>query len=721
MPQTHIAPTHSLHRNVIVPSTCDTRAATTLPSLPFVDPSRWYSLEPVSARSRDRAPAARAGIPYSPYVPYKPTKTTMLACGTSYMPGQALGGPTVLPTPRGMRRPRVAKQATTNLLAELPATHAGLLRRRRLLLGWSKPRMFVIKSGYLLCHPGATEGAQPAVVDLDGCTVAELDDSTRRRERRRTARQAQRHGYAFTLVSPAGRVIMRLKAASPEDRIEWAARLSGVRRRHLSDFRTVATLGAGAYGMVSLVRETTASVAAAAEAAASSPVESFRSEGASSQSIKSGHSAAGKGRFFALKQIALVGEGDRSATSLRRAAEERAVLQRVGGHPFITQLHYAFMEGGRLHYVQGLGSGGDLYDNLRAQPSRRFSESVVRLLAAELTLAIEHLHKLNVLHRDIKPENVLLTGDGHVMLCDFGLAKTLPNRAARTRSFVGTERYCPPEMYMDIGHGRAVDWWQLGCLMYELLVGRPPFYSRNKDRQRGAILSAKVTFPDNVDLSDEVKALITSLLARQTWERLGSGDADADEVKRHAFFQGLDWEAVYARRVAPEYIPPKSAAFVAQLNAKDAEAKQGGATAAAGKKSGPNSAPSKLQQCLQDEFIGFNYVADDAALDDDADAGLTLLDSDSEDEPSSCGGIVALTSAPLPAVTGGAGAGAGAGAAPAAGTPAHASAPGAKSPAHATSLPERSAAVAKDAPADVPCLESDGYSSDAVSIASVAA
>jgi len=611
------------------------------------------------------------------------------------------------------KRGRVTIDAT--LLGDLPTTYSGLLCRRRLLLGWSKPRMFVIKSGYLLCHPSSAEASQPVVVDLDRCTIKKLSDKERAKESRRRNRGDNSHGWKFSLLSPAGKVLMRLKAETEADRSLWATHLTSVRRRQLSDFRHLATLGSGAYGRVSLVRETTASAvansppvrpslelfgASVAEESASprgdSPTSSsptvqtpstagptkqmgaVTATAGSSSSTGAGAGGAGAGagagvgagagagmgmgvgasagegvsgksedgrgdvdaagvagtpnseasssssagRFYALKEIALVADGDRSASSIRRAAEERAVLQIAGAHPFITQLHYAFVENGRLHYVQGLGRGGDLYDNLRAQPTRRFAEPVVRQMVAELLLAIGHLHKLNILHRDIKLENVLLDAEGHVLLADFGLAKALRG-VQRSNSFVGTERYCPPEMYMNVAHGRAVDFWQLGCLMFELLTGRPPFYSRDKDRQRRAILAGKVRVPSYV--SPSAKALVLGLLARNTWERLGSGDDDALEVRRQPFFDGMDWAALLRRDIKPQYVPPESAAALEELIRRDAEVKQQAGAAGVPPPAARSaaSAPDRFQQHLEHEFIGFDYCGehDLLASDDEEEVG----------------------------------------------------------------------------------------------------
>ena len=194
-------------------------------------------------------------------------------------------------------------------------------------------------------------------------------------------------------------------------------------------------------------------------------------------------------------------------------------------------------------------------------PSERvFSQARARLYAAELVLAIEHLHSLDVVYRDLKPENILLDGDGHLKLTDFGLSKTDVAGAGPengTTTFCGTPEYLAPEVLHNAGHGKAVDWWSLGTLLFEMMAGLPPFYDTNIESMYEKILSAELRFPAH--FQSEARSLLTGMLTRKVEARLGYGGAA--QIKEHAFFAQIDWAAVLARKVQPPFIPPRNGAL----------------------------------------------------------------------------------------------------------------------------------------------------------------
>jgi len=129
----------------------------------------------------------------------------------------------------------------------------------------------------------------------------------------------------------------------------------------------------------------------------------------------------------------------------------------------------------------------------------RFPEIRAKFYTAEIVLALEHVHSLDIIYRDLKPENVLVDANGHVRLTDFGLSKEgVSDHSTGATSFCGTPEYIAPEVLLREGHGRAVDWWSLGALMYEMLTGLPPFYSRNRQTMFEKILQADLQFPDFV-------------------------------------------------------------------------------------------------------------------------------------------------------------------------------------------------------------------------------
>lgn len=224
---------------------------------------------------------------------------------------------------------------------------------------------------------------------------------------------------------------------------------------------------------------------------------------------------------------------------------ERKILQ-VMQHPFLMGLKFAFQTETKLYLVMDFFRGGELFFHLKHK--RRFSEEEARIFVIEVALALGHLHSLNFIYRDLKPENILMDEDGHVCLTDFGLSKEFEdpeNPLANT--FCGTPEYLAPEILIVKGnsdrggpHGKAVDWWSLGILLYELTVGIPPFYSQNVNEMYHKIQHGVLRFPPF--LSDECKDLIVALLNRNPEARLGSSERDVEELKEHPFFAPIDFE-----------------------------------------------------------------------------------------------------------------------------------------------------------------------------------
>jgi len=197
--------------------------------------------------------------------------------------------------------------------------------------------------------------------------------------------------------------------------------------------------------------------------------------------------------------------------------------------------------------------GGELFHWLKIK--KRFSERQSRLYAAEISLALGCLHANNIIYRDLKPENILLDGKGHLRLADFGLSKENVTGAGAdggTTTFCGTPEYLAPEILENKGHGKAVDWWSMGTLLYELMCGLPPFYDPNTQKMYQKIQAAPLRFPPK--MSEEAKQVLGALLDRSVKTRLGSNN-DVEDVKQAAFFSYLDWDMVYAKDYVPELIP----------------------------------------------------------------------------------------------------------------------------------------------------------------------
>jgi len=229
---------------------------------------------------------------------------------------------------------------------------------------------------------------------------------------------------------------------------------------------------------------------------------------------------------------------------------ERNVLEAVS-HPFIVTMHYAFQTPKKLFFVLEFCPGGELFFHLSR--AGRFSEGRCRFYASEILEAINYLHRLNIIYRDLKPENILLDGEGHVKLTDFGLSKEGIDDNFSAKSMCGTPEYLAPEILDKRGHGKAVDWYSHGALVFEMLTGLPPHYTRDREQLFERIRSATLTYPAYV--SPVAKDMLGQLLARDPKDRLGAGPGDGDEVKVHAWFAGIDWSALLAKKVTPPFKP----------------------------------------------------------------------------------------------------------------------------------------------------------------------
>lgn len=177
---------------------------------------------------------------------------------------------------------------------------------------------------------------------------------------------------------------------------------------------------------------------------------------------------------------------------------------------------------------------------------RRFSMELVTVYSAEIVLALEYLHKRKIIFRDLKPDNVIFDEDGHALLTDFGLSKEGIGTSDVSSSFCGSVAYLAPEMLRRAGHTRSIDWYLLGVLIYEMLVGVPPYFNTDKAKLFENIQSGPLKIPHT--MSPAARNLILSLLNRNPSKRLGSGPTDAEEIKNHEFFAGLNWDDIAAKK-----------------------------------------------------------------------------------------------------------------------------------------------------------------------------
>jgi len=217
-------------------------------------------------------------------------------------------------------------------------------------------------------------------------------------------------------------------------------------------------------------------------------------------------------------------------------------------HPFIVNLYATFQDETNLYMLMEYVIGGELFSHLRK--AGRFPTETAKIYAAEVVLALEYLHNLDILYRDLKPENLLLDKSGHIKIADFGFAKHVEDR---TWTLCGTPEYLAPEIIQSKGYGKAVDWWALGVLLFEMLAGYPPFFDDNPFGIYEKILANRIHFPRHFD--PLAKDLIKKLLASDRTKRLGNLKAGAADIKKHDFFKKIDWESLGQRKVKPPIQP----------------------------------------------------------------------------------------------------------------------------------------------------------------------
>ncbi|KAF2317559.1 hypothetical protein GH714_024573 [Hevea brasiliensis] len=290
------------------------------------------------------------------------------------------------------------------------------------------------------------------------------------------------------------------------------------------------------------------------------------------------------GDLFAIKVL-------KKADMIRKNAVESILAERdiliSVRNPFVVRFFYSFTCRENLYLVMEYLNGGDLYSLLRNLGC--LDEDVARIYIAEVVLALEYLHSLRVVHRDLKPDNLLIAHDGHIKLTDFGLSKvglinstddlsgpavsgtsmlgddepqlsTSEDQQERRkkRSAVGTPDYLAPEILLGTGHGTTADWWSVGVILFELLVGIPPFNAEHPQIIFDNILNRKIPWPRvPEEMSPEALDLIDRLLTEDPHQRLGAGGAS--EVKQHVFFKNINWDTLARQKAA--FVPSSESAL----------------------------------------------------------------------------------------------------------------------------------------------------------------
>lgn len=229
---------------------------------------------------------------------------------------------------------------------------------------------------------------------------------------------------------------------------------------------------------------------------------------------------------------------------------EKTILSALN-HPFIVTMAGTFQDPRYLYMVLEYVVGGEFFTHLRN--AQRLDNSNARFYAAQVTLIFEYLHSQDFIYRDLKPENLLLDKTGYMKITDFGFAKRV---AFKTYTLCGTPEYIAPEVLLNKGHGKGVDWWTLGILTYEMLVGQPPFVDDDPMGIYQQILAGKVNFPRFIDRN--AKSLIKKLLVADLTKRFGCLKAGAADIKNHKWYTGMDWAALFDRELVAPVIPSVS-------------------------------------------------------------------------------------------------------------------------------------------------------------------
>jgi protein kinase X len=220
-------------------------------------------------------------------------------------------------------------------------------------------------------------------------------------------------------------------------------------------------------------------------------------------------------------------------------------------HPFIVTLYHRFQDERKLYLIEEFVQSGTLSSHI--QQNGNLCNENARFYAAQIVMAMQYLHGEHVIYRDLHPENVMLDRGRYVKLVDFGLAKAinLDDPTARTWTLCGQPEYLAPEIITSKGYSKEVDWWALGIVTHEMLAGYPPYFAKEAFEIYKMVTNAAtpLDFPQHLD--QHARDLIKKLLVKDRGKRIGSSKHGAEDIKKHKWYRGLNWAALYNKNLAP--------------------------------------------------------------------------------------------------------------------------------------------------------------------------
>lgn len=321
--------------------------------------------------------------------------------------------------------------------------------------------------------------------------------------------------------------------AIPSDFVPEEEALGLEHVRKLADFEPLKVLGQGAYGKVHLVRDRLSGKLYAQKQIRKPQIDVFED-----------------------KTEELPHEAMPHLSHIHRTIAERHILTQITHHANIVKLFYALQDHDRFYLLLEYIPGGELFHHLTTNNSlgNVFIEEHVAFYAAQMALGIRHLHQLGIVYRDLKPENCLLNLNGHLVLTDFGLSKAIgvDEDSLGCRSIIGTPEYMAPEIIKGEPYDYAVDWWLLGCVIYDMMTGKPPFTGKTHQVILDKIIRSKPSFPFYLSL--DAKDILSKLLQKNPAKRFAV-DGKWKAFQDHRFFRKIDWKAVESQLAEPPILP----------------------------------------------------------------------------------------------------------------------------------------------------------------------